>query len=228
MALVLKDRVKETSVSTGTGAIALAGTTGAYQPVSTIGDGNQTYYAIAGQTTTEWEVGYGTYTLSTNSISRDFIYSSSNSNTIVTFSAGTKDVFCTYPSEQAVYQEIDGSLKLIAGVIEVSLDGTHGTTLNNTAFQAFTTTNDFFQNNIQNLDNGSDASADYVATNDVGDDTKNYVDLGINSSGFTSVSFPIYTYITLSYPYFTHSYPIQFLKFAKKHFSRKKLVIDRK
>lgn len=193
MALVLKDRVKETSVSTGTGAITLAGTTGAYQPFSTIGDGNLTYYAIAGQTTTEWEVGYGTYTLSTNSISRDFIYSSSNSNTIVTFSAGTKDVFCTYPSEQAVYQEIDGSLKLIAGVIEVSLDGTHGTTLNNTAFQAFTTTNDFFQNNIQNLDNGSDASADYVATNDVGDDAKNYVDLGINSSGFTSVSFPIYT-----------------------------------
>ena len=193
MALVLKDRVKETSVSTGTGAITLAGTTGAYQPFSTIGDGNLTYYAIAGQTTTEWEVGYGTYTLSTNSISRDFIYSSSNSNTIVTFSAGTKDVFCTYPSEQAVYQEVDGSLKLIAGVIEVSLDGTHGTTLNNTAFQAFTTTNDFFQNNIQNLDNGSDASADYVATNDVGDDDKNYVDLGINSSGFTSVSFPIYT-----------------------------------
>lgn len=193
MALVLKDRVKETSVSTGTGAITLAGTTGAYQPFSTIGDGNLTYYAIAGQTTTEWEVGYGTYTLSTNSISRDFIYSSSNSNTIVTFSAGTKDVFCTYPSEQAVYQEIDGSLRLIAGVIEVSLDGTQGTTLNNTAFQAFTTTNDFFQNNIQNLDNGSDASADYVATNDVGDDAKNYVDLGINSSGFTSVSFPIYT-----------------------------------
>ena len=193
MALVLKDRVKETSVSTGTGAIALDGATGAYQTFSTIGDGNITYYAIAGQTTSEWEVGYGTYTLSTNSISRDFIYSSSNSNTIVTFSAGTKDVFCTYPSEQAVYQEVDGSLKLIAGVIEVSLDGTHGTTLANTAFQAFATTNSFLQNNIQNLDSGSDASGDYVATNDVGDDTKNYVDLGINSSGFTSVSFPIYT-----------------------------------
>jgi hypothetical protein len=193
MALVLKDRVKETSVSTGTGAIALDGATGAYQTFSTIGDGNITYYAIAGQTTSEWEVGYGTYTLSTNSISRDFIYSSSNSNTIVTFSAGTKDVFCTYPSEQAVYQEVDGSLKLIAGVIEVSLDGTHGTTLNNTAFQAFATTNSFLQNNIQNLDSGSDASGDYVATNDVGDDTKNYVDLGINSSGFTSVSYPIYT-----------------------------------
>jgi hypothetical protein len=193
MALVLKDRVKETSVSTGTGAIALDGATGAYQTFSTIGNGNTTYYCIAGQTTNEWEVGIGTYTTSTDTLSRDTILASSNSNTIVTFSAGTKDVFITYPSEQAVYQEVDGSLKLIAGVIEVSLDGTHGTTLANTAFQAFATTNSFLQNNIQNLDSGSDASGDYVATNDVGDDTKNYVDLGINSSGFTSVSFPIYT-----------------------------------
>jgi hypothetical protein len=193
MALVLKDRVKETSVSTGTGAIALDGATGAYQTFSTIGNGNTTYYCIAGQTTNEWEVGIGTYTTATDTLSRDTILASSNSNTIVTFSAGTKDVFITYPSEQAVYQEVDGSLKLIAGVIEVSLDGTHGTTLANTAFQAFATTNSFLQNNIQNLDSGSDASGDYVATNDVGDDTKNYVDLGINSSGFTSVSFPIYT-----------------------------------
>lgn len=92
MALVLKDRVKETSVSTGTGAFALDGTLGPYQPFSTIGDGNTTYYCIAGQTTTEWEVGIGTYTLSTDTVSRDTILASSNSNTIVTFSAGNKDV----------------------------------------------------------------------------------------------------------------------------------------
>ena len=98
MALVLKDRVKETSVSTGTGDITLDGATGAYQTFSIIGNGNQTYYAIAGQTTSEWEVGIGTYTLSTDSISRDTILSSSNSNNIVTFSAGTKDVFITYRS----------------------------------------------------------------------------------------------------------------------------------
>ena len=109
MALVLKDRVKETSVSTGTGAITLAGTTGAYQPFSVIGDGNTTYYAIAGQTTSEWEVGIGTYTLSTDSISRDTILSSSNSNTIVTFSAGTKDVFVTYPSEKGLWVDASGT-----------------------------------------------------------------------------------------------------------------------
>jgi hypothetical protein len=73
MALVLKDRVKETSVSTGTGAITLDGATGAYQAFSTIGNGNTTYYCIAGQTTNEWEVGIGTYTTSTDTLSRDTI-----------------------------------------------------------------------------------------------------------------------------------------------------------
>jgi hypothetical protein len=108
MALVLKDRIKETSVSTGTGAIALDGATGAYQAFSTIGNGNTTYYCIAGQTTGEWEVGIGTYTTATDTLSRDTILSSSNSNTIVTFSAGTKDVFITYPSEKAIYEDAVG------------------------------------------------------------------------------------------------------------------------
>ena len=102
MDIVLKDRVKETTVSTGTGEIVLDGATGAFQEFSVIGDGNTTYYAIAGQTTTEWEVGIGTYTLSTDTLSRDTILASSNSNLIVTFSAGTKDVFCTYPSAYAL------------------------------------------------------------------------------------------------------------------------------
>jgi hypothetical protein len=108
MALVLKDRVKETSVSTGTGAIALDGATGAYQAFSTIGNGNTTYYCIAGQTTNEWEVGIGTYTTSTDTLSRDTILASSNSGSIVTFSAGTKDVFITYPSEKAIYEDAVG------------------------------------------------------------------------------------------------------------------------
>ena len=119
MALVLKDRVKESSVSTGTGAFVLDGAVGPFQTFSTIGNGNQTYYAIVGQTTTEWEVGIGTYTTSTDSISRDVILASSNSNTIVTFSAGTKDVFITYPSEKAIYEEPDGDTLINAGPITV-------------------------------------------------------------------------------------------------------------
>jgi hypothetical protein len=106
MALALKDRVKETSVSTGTGTITLGGATGPYQTFSVIGNGNTTYYAIVGQTTNEWEVGIGTYTASGTTLSRDTILSSSASGAAVNFSAGTKDVFVTYPSEKSVY--LDG------------------------------------------------------------------------------------------------------------------------
>jgi hypothetical protein len=126
MALVLKDRVKEASVSTGTGAIALDGATGAYQAFSTIGNGNTTYYCIAGQTTNEWEVGIGTYTTATDTLSRDTILASSNSNIIVTFSAGTKDVFITYPSEKAIYEDAVGysNIPVTIGTTPVKLGDT--------------------------------------------------------------------------------------------------------
>jgi hypothetical protein len=129
MALVLKDRVKETSVSTGTGAIALDGATGAYQAFSTIGNGNTTYYCIAGQTSSEWEVGIGTYDSGTDSISRDTILASSNSDTIVTFSAGTKDVFITYPSEKGVWVDASGTSNYAAtiGSTAVNLGATVST-----------------------------------------------------------------------------------------------------
>jgi hypothetical protein len=100
MALVLADRVLETTTSTGSGTITLAGAKQGYQSFAAIGDGNQTYYTIASQS--EWEVGIGTYTSSGTTLSRDSVLSSSNSNTKVTFSAGTKDVFVTYPSEKSV------------------------------------------------------------------------------------------------------------------------------
>lgn len=189
MALVLKDRIKESTVSTGTGTITLGGATGAYQTFAAIGDGNVTYYAIYGQTTNEWEVGYGTYTASGTTLSRDYVYSSSNSGSLVNFSAGTKDVICTYPAEQAVFQETNGNLKLIQGVIEVSEDGTSGTTLPNTAYQAFATGNYYMQANLQNLSSGANASADWVVTADNGTDTVNYTDLGMASSGYNYTGF---------------------------------------
>jgi hypothetical protein len=130
MALVLKDRVKETSVSTGTGAFALDGAVGPYQTFSTIGNGNTTYYAIAGQTTNEWEVGIGTYTTATDTLSRDTILASSNSNTIVTFSAGTKDVFITYPSEKGVWVDASGTSNYAATIGSTAVNlGTTVTTL---------------------------------------------------------------------------------------------------
>jgi hypothetical protein len=102
MPLVIKDRVKETSTTTGTGTFTLAGAATGFQSFSAIGNGNTTFYTIALVGGSEWEVGIGTYTSSGTTLSRDTILSSSNSGNAVNFSAGTKDVFVTYPSERAL------------------------------------------------------------------------------------------------------------------------------
>jgi len=98
MAFVLADRVKETTTTTGTGTVTLLGASTGYQSFSAIGNGNTTYYTIAGQTGSEWEVGIGTYTSAGTTLSRTTVLSSSNSGSLVSFSAGTKDVFVTYPA----------------------------------------------------------------------------------------------------------------------------------
>ena len=105
MALVLKDRVKETSTTAGTGTLTLAGASAGFQSFSAIGNGNTTYYAIADSTAGTWEVGIGTYTSSGTTLSRDTVLSSSNSGSLVTFSSNSKDVFVTYPSEKSVYED---------------------------------------------------------------------------------------------------------------------------
>jgi hypothetical protein len=102
MALILKDRVKETTTVTSTGTATLLGAATGYQSFSVIGNGNTCYYTIASQTASEWEVGLGTYT-SPDQLSRDTVLSSSNSGSLVNFSAGTKDVFVAQPAEEAVY-----------------------------------------------------------------------------------------------------------------------------
>jgi len=104
MALILKDRVKETTAVTSTGTATLLGAVTGYQSFSVIGTGNTCYYTIASQTGSEWEVGIGTYT-SPNQLSRDTVLSSSNSGSLVNFSAGTKDVFVVQPSSKAVYTD---------------------------------------------------------------------------------------------------------------------------
>lgn len=104
MAFVIADRVLETTTTTGTGAITLAGATTGYQSFgSAIGNGNSTYYTIAINGGTDWEVGIGTYTASGTTLSRDTVLASSNSGNLVNFGAGTKDVFVTYPAAKAVF-----------------------------------------------------------------------------------------------------------------------------
>ena len=103
MAFVLNDRVKETTTSTGTGSINLAGAADTFETfVAGIGTTNTCFYCISHQTANEFEVGIGTVTdASPDTLSRDTIISSSNSDSAVNLSAGTKDVFCTYPASRA-------------------------------------------------------------------------------------------------------------------------------
>jgi len=98
MALVLADRVKETTTTTGTGTLTFAGAATGFQSFSVVGNGNTTYYAISSASGSEWEVGIGTYTSSGTTLARTTILGSSNSGSAVNLSAGTKDVFVTYPS----------------------------------------------------------------------------------------------------------------------------------
>jgi len=105
MALVLADRVRETTTVTGTGTATLLGAVSGYQSFAAVGNANTTYYVIANQSASEWEVGIGTYTSSGTTLSRDTVLSSSNSGSLVNFSAGTKDVFVDYPASKAVYED---------------------------------------------------------------------------------------------------------------------------
>ena len=102
MALVIKDRVKETSTTTSTGTITLAGAATGFQSFAAIGDGNTTFYTIVLVGGSQWEVGIGTYTSSGTTLSRDTVLESSSGGAKVDFSAGTKDVFVTYPAERAI------------------------------------------------------------------------------------------------------------------------------
>jgi hypothetical protein len=137
MALIVQDRVKVNTTTTGTGTIVLANTapTG-YQSFAVIGDANTTYYTIASQTDNEWEVGIGTYFLANSSLSRTTILSSSNANAAVTFSAGTKDVFVTYPANRAVYEDETGNVAgypITGGTIDnTSIGATTPSTVNAT------------------------------------------------------------------------------------------------
>jgi len=112
MALVIKDRVKETTTTTGTGTINLAGAASGFQSfVSGVGDGNTTYYVIEDANGTAWEVGIGTITdASPDTLARTTVLASTNSNSQINLSSGTHTVFGTYPAGKAVYLDASGNL----------------------------------------------------------------------------------------------------------------------
>jgi hypothetical protein len=133
MAFVLADRVRETTATTGTGAVTLGGAVIGFQTFSAIGNANTTYYAIAGQGTSEWEVGIGTYTASGTTLSRDTVLASSNSGSLVNFSAGTKDVFCDYPAGRAAYLDTTGNILNVPTLDATNIDVTNVRALDGTA-----------------------------------------------------------------------------------------------
>ena len=120
MALVLRDRVKETTTTTGTGTITLAGAVAGFQAFSVVGDGNTTYYAIVDSVNSTWEVGIGTYTSSGTTLSRDTVLESSNAGSLVSFAAGDKDVFLTYPAERSVI----GGMGYVENAATITQDST--------------------------------------------------------------------------------------------------------
>ena len=132
MALVLNDRVKETTTTTGTGTVNLSGAATGFETfVAGVGNSNTTYYCITAGA--EFEVGLGTVTDATpDTLSRTTILSSSNSDSAVDFSAGTKDVFCTLPASKAVFEDassnvtLPGTLDVDGGITvdNITIDGT--------------------------------------------------------------------------------------------------------
>jgi hypothetical protein len=130
MPLVVADRVKETTATTGTGTVTLDGAAAGFQSFAVIGDSNTTYYAITDSASGAWEVGIGSYTASGTTLSRTTVLASSNSGSLVPFGSGNKDVFVTAPASTFLVGETDA-----ATPFETSLGsgaGTSVTGVNNT------------------------------------------------------------------------------------------------
>jgi len=113
MALVINDRVKETTTTTGTGTISLGGAVTGFETFAAgIGNSNTVYYCIAHQTAAEFEVGLGTLDGDSSDLTRTTVISSSNSDSAVDFSAGTKDVFCTIPASKLIFEDANNDVTI--------------------------------------------------------------------------------------------------------------------
>jgi hypothetical protein len=125
MPLVVKDRVKETSITAGTGALTLDGAATGFQSFAVIGSGNTTYYTIVDNIANTWEVGVGTYTASGTTLSRDTVLANSSGNTSpINFASNTKDVFVTYPAGRSVYSDGTNIVPASSATVLTSSGGT--------------------------------------------------------------------------------------------------------
>jgi hypothetical protein len=188
MALVLKDRVLETSQTSGTGTLTLAGAVIDFQSFSSaIGNGNTTYYTIADDADNQWEVGIGT--VGAGTLTRDTVLSSSNSGAKVNFGASIKNVFCDYPASKSVYQDENGLVTVpnLATNSASSLTPVLSYNASNSAqTNGATVANSYLQNVMQNKSGTAGASTNFAVSNDLGTDSTYYGEFGMNSSVFSS------------------------------------------
>lgn len=195
MAIVVKDRVQQTSTTTGTSDFVLSGSIAGFQSFAAIGNTNITYYAAVDPNTGDWEVGLGTYSTTGPTLTRTTIYESSNAGAKISFGAGAKNVFCVYPAERAIYEEPDGQTLIDGGPITVLGSGvTVNPSLEAELGKFVGNVDSFGQVYNLNQNDGSSASADFVAYNDLTTDGFTYfTDMGISSSNYTSVDYPLFT-----------------------------------
>ena len=124
MALVIADRVRETTTTTGTGTITLAGAVSNFETfTANLSNSDTTYYSIVDNTNGTFEVGLGTFTSSGTTLARTTVIASSNSNSAVNFGSGTKDVFITIPATKMIVKDASGNVS-IDGDVTIS-DGTN-------------------------------------------------------------------------------------------------------
>lgn len=124
MAFALADRVQETTTTTGTGSVTLGGAVTGYQTFAVIGNGNTTFYCIADQGGANWEVGVGTYSTTGPTLARTTVLASSNAGSLVSFTAGIKTVFVTYPSEKSVNLDASGNVSALGNITSAVWNGT--------------------------------------------------------------------------------------------------------
>ena len=192
MAFKLVDRVRESTISPGTGTATLAGAALGYQTFSAgVGANNTTYYVIADQSGANWEVGYGTVGAGGTTLARTTVLSSSNAGSLVNFASGTQDVWVDYTATKAVFQDINGLVTVPTFATSSTTSTTPVLSFNasNTSFASgATVSGSYLQFLLQNKSGTAGASTNYVLSNDLGTDSTYYGEFGMNSSIFSATT----------------------------------------
>jgi hypothetical protein len=196
MAIVVKDRVQQTSTTTGTADFVLTGSVTGFQSFAAIGNTNTTYYAAVDPNTGAWEVGTGTYSTTGPTLTRTTIFESSTGGSKIDFAAGAKNVFCVYPAERAIYEEPSGNTLIDGGpltVVGLGVPSGGYTTFSAALGEFYGDVDNYAQLYVQNLNDGSDASADFAAYNDISDGETFFVDVGVSSSNASPAGYDLLT-----------------------------------